>query len=133
AEAALPNGGAALDTPSKLIAATGRCRVVVTAAYHAAVFALAQGVPVVGVGSSSYYLRKFEGLAAEFRGGCQVVRTDATGLAADLEAAVAVAWEAAPGTRSALLGSAARQVECGRAAYQRLATLCAPARSSEGR
>ena len=41
------DGGLSLDTPLMLVKQTARCRIVVTGAYHAAVFALAQGIPVV--------------------------------------------------------------------------------------
>ena len=41
------DGGAGLTTPALVAAAAGQCRVVVTGAYHAAVFALAQGVPAI--------------------------------------------------------------------------------------
>src|SRR5207245_4256855 len=66
------DGGAGCDTPAKVIAAAGRCRIVVSGAYHAAVFALAQGIPVVCLGGSDYYLHKFEGLVDQFGTGCTV-------------------------------------------------------------
>lgn len=45
-----------------LISAVDRCAVTVTSSYHAALFSLARGVPVVGLVSSSYYEGKFSGL-----------------------------------------------------------------------
>ena len=62
-----------LDTPAKAIAEVSRCRVVVTGSYHAAVFALAQGIPVVAIAATRYYLDKFAGLAELFGGGCTIV------------------------------------------------------------
>ncbi len=67
------DGGLPLDTPLMLIKQTGRCRIVVTGAYHAAVFALAQGIPVVCLANSSYYLAKFQGLEDLFGLGCAIV------------------------------------------------------------
>lgn len=52
----------------------GRCRIIVTGAYHVAVFALSQGIPVVGLSTSRYYDDKFEGLAAMFGAGVELVR-----------------------------------------------------------
>ena len=57
----------------KVIKQTARCRVVVTGAYHAAVFALAQGIPVVCLSNSPYYLAKFQGLEDLFGSGCTIV------------------------------------------------------------
>ncbi len=114
------DGGAALDTPAKVIAAAGRCRIVVTGAYHAAVFALAQGIPAVCLGSSDYYLHKFDGLLDLFGTGVTVVRLDAPDLAAGLAAAIARAWEQADEFREPLLAAARRQIELGRALYDRV-------------
>jgi polysaccharide pyruvyl transferase WcaK-like protein len=49
------------DLPS-LTAAVAECRVVVTSSYHAAVFALARGIPAVGISLTPYYDGKFGGL-----------------------------------------------------------------------
>ena len=57
----LPESGAGgewaegLDTPLSVIRRVGECRVVVTGSYHAGVFALSQGIPVVGLSCSDYY------------------------------------------------------------------------------
>ena len=56
--------------PEDVIELAGECRVVITGSYHAAVFALAQGIPVVALLKSSYYRDKFTGLAAPFGEGC---------------------------------------------------------------
>jgi colanic acid/amylovoran biosynthesis protein len=119
-------GGAAgtvaeLDTPAKAIDAVARCRTVVTGSYHAAVFALAQGIPVVALARSPYYLSKFRGLADLFPGGCHLV-TIGEGDAAQLEAVIVSAWMDAPRARNGLLKAAAAQIASGRAAYQHLRT-----------
>src|SRR6185369_1281526 len=54
------------DTPTELIRKVGKCRVVVTGAFHPAVFALGQGIPVIGLVKSQEYKIKFRGLYNEF-------------------------------------------------------------------
>lgn len=105
------------DTPDKVIGLVGRCRVVVTGSYHAGVFALGQGIPVVGLSQSQYYVQKFEGLAGMFPGGVSCVRTDREDAAEAIAAAVRQAWHGAPAVRSGLLASAADQLRRGRRAY----------------
>jgi colanic acid/amylovoran biosynthesis protein len=112
-----------LDTPAKAIAAVSRCRVVVTGSYHAAVFALAQGIPVVAMAATRYYVDKFSGLAELFGGGCDVVLIGSAETGADLEAAIVQAWTDAPARRPQLLKAAAVQIECAREAYRRLGSM----------
>ena len=107
-----------LDTPAKAIAEVSRCRVVVTGSYHAAVFALAQGIPVVAIAATRYYQMKFSGLRELFGGGCEIVVIDCPGASADLEAAIIAAWTHAPGLRQALLKAADAQIERSTAAYR---------------
>jgi polysaccharide pyruvyl transferase WcaK-like protein len=57
-----------LETAAALADLAGRCRVMVTGSYHAAVFALAAGVPCVGIAASTYYQGKFSGLAGLHEG-----------------------------------------------------------------
>ncbi len=117
------DGGAGFDTPAKMIAAAGRCRVVVTGAYHAAVFALGQGIPVVCFGDSDYYLHKFEGLADQFGVGCTVVRVSEPDLEGRLADAIERAWQGSGNLRGPLLAAAERQVALGRATYGRIPAL----------
>src|SRR5262249_48275716 len=49
------------------------CRVVVTTTYHAAVFALSQGVPAVGMYRSEYQRTKFAGLSDLFGGDAMTI------------------------------------------------------------
>jgi O-antigen/teichoic acid export membrane protein/polysaccharide pyruvyl transferase WcaK-like protein len=116
------DGGEMLDSPAKVIEQVGRCRVVVTGSYHAAVFALAQGIPVVGLAKSTYYYNKFAGLAEQFGVGCEIARLDG-GFAETLGAAIARLWNDAPALRRPLLRAAARQVALSQAAYRRTAEL----------
>jgi colanic acid/amylovoran biosynthesis protein len=102
------------------VARAGGCRVVVAGSYHAAVFALAQGVPAVGVARSPYYATKMEGLRERFGGRFEVVRIGGRRFEDRLAAAVDAAWRTPPEERAALLAAAERQVEAGRAAYAKL-------------
>lgn len=117
----LTDGGASIDTPFKVIAAAGACRIVVTGAYHAAVFALSQGIPAICLGRSPYYLAKFHGLADMFRGGCIVLDLRAPDYASRLATAVRMAWARADEWRDSLLAGAGYQVQLSRAAYANLA------------
>ncbi len=117
------DGGLSLDTPLMLVNQTARCRIVVTGAYHVAVFALAQGIPVVCLSNSSYYLSKFQGLQDLFRLGCEIVVLSDPDWPDRLANAIEAAWDSAETVRLPLLQSAARQIEEGRGAYRRLKNL----------
>jgi polysaccharide pyruvyl transferase WcaK-like protein len=99
----------------------GRCRVVVAGSYHAAVFALAQGVPVVGLSATPYYDQKLRGLADLFPGGCEVLPATERELPERLAVAVRTAWDAADERRPELLTAAERQIGAAREAYARFA------------
>jgi len=125
------DGGATMDTPEAVIRAAGRCRIVVTGAYHAAVFALSQGVPAICLGRSAYYLDKFHGLRDQFGAGCRVLELADPGLEQALCVALISAWESADDQRATLLSVAERQVADGRQAYARLAEAVAGASLGE--
>lgn len=102
----------------------GQCRVLVTGAYHLGVFALSQGIPVIGLTSSRYYDDKFLGLNDMFGGtGLELVRLDEPDLEDHLEQAVRSAWEHAPEVREPLRTAARDQIARSRGAYDRLAAL----------
>lgn len=108
------------DTPLELINKVGRCRLVVTGAFHPAVFALAQGIPAVGLAKSGMYIDKFMSLADQFGPGCQVVHLDDEHFQQKVTLAIDTAWESAEEIKPQLLEAAARHVELGRAAYQQI-------------
>jgi colanic acid/amylovoran biosynthesis protein len=114
------DGGASLQTVEAVVEQVGRCRVVVTGSYHAGVFALSQGVPVVALYRSEYYNNKLKGLADMFEIGCTVLRADRSDIEEVLEEAVTKAWESAEEVRPRLLDAAEKQVEAADAAYARL-------------
>src|SRR5262249_16488538 len=114
------DGGASIDSARKVIDQIVKCRAVVTGSYHAGVFALALGVPVVGLARSQYYIDKFHGLAHQFGVGCELVVLDTPDAESSIAAAIQRAWQSAEAVRPQLLAAAARQVELQRAAYRRL-------------
>ena len=119
------DGGATLDSPLKVIGQVGRCRLVVTGAYHAAVFALSQGVSVVALARSAYFVSKFQGLRDQFGVGCETVLLDRPDAGDALVAAMERAWRSADDVRGALLEAACRQVTASRNAYDRVKDLVA--------
>jgi colanic acid/amylovoran biosynthesis protein len=114
------DGGSSLESPEEVIRQVGRCRVVVTGSYHGGVFALSQGVPVVGIANTEYYQNKFNGLADMFGTGCTVLRADHSDFEAALDSAVREAWEKAPEVRAHLLEQARQQIEAADAAYRKM-------------
>lgn len=107
-----------IDSTRAVIEQVGRCRLVVTGSYHGAVFALAQGVPAIGLTSSPYYADKMLGLAALFGSGCRVLSLDTPGFADALAEHIDALW--ARDLRDELLAATERQIAAGEAAYARL-------------
>ena len=114
------DGGAVWQTPEEIIKEVGKCRVVVTGSYHAGVFALSQGIPVIGLAKSPYYQDKFLGLADQFGVGCEVLFLNDSDLLPRLIAAINKAWESAPELREILLKAAQEQISLSRAAYEKI-------------
>lgn len=110
----------AIRTPVDLIRQIQRCRVVVTGSYHAGVFALANGIPTVGLANSDYYVDKFLGLADMFGTGCEVVLFNRADVFDRLRSVLRRLWEEAPAMRPAILASAEAQIAASHAAYRRI-------------
>lgn len=115
------DGGANLDTPEKTIRKLGQCRLLVTGSYHAAVFALSKGIPVIAISGSQHYHMKLTGLADMFGGkGCVVLASNGPELPELLFAEIDNAWTQSKPEKNNLLSSAKRQVDSGRLAYEKL-------------
>lgn len=114
------DGGKLIDTPQKVIQQIGRCSVVVTGSYHAGVFALAQGIPVIGLAKSEYYADKFLGLADQFGVGCEVILLNNQQLKENLLTAICQAWNNSEKLRPHLLDAAEKQISLGISAYNLL-------------
>lgn len=107
-----------LDSPVDLAAFASRCRIVVTGSYHAAVFALAQGIPAICLTKSVYYDGKFSGLKSLFPEACFVVSLSADDFVSHLRSAIDDAWQLPIPTRSATRESALAQRTAGRKVYR---------------
>lgn len=118
------DGGSSLDTPIKVIQQVGKCRVVVTGSYHGGVFALSQGIPVIGLAKSQYYIDKFSGLSGQFPGGCKTLLLSSDNLRDDLKSALDYFWNYAEQLREPLLKAANQQIMLGQCVYSKLAQLC---------
>lgn len=103
-----------------MIKEIGRCRVMITTSYHAGVFALAQGIPVVAWLKSKYFAAKLYGLANQFGVGCEIVTLDEGNVQERLRSAILSAWNSAEQVRPRLLDAASSQVAASKAAYERL-------------
>lgn len=97
-----------------------RCRVLVTSAYHLAVFALSQGIPAVAITASEYYDDKFHGLAGMFGAGLRVVHLDDSDLSEQLTGAITELWDGAPALRDPLQQRAMDQIDASRAGLERV-------------
>lgn len=110
-------------TPRELADRVAHCRVLVTGAYHLAVFALAQGIPVVGLTASRYYDDKLHGLRDMFEGGLEPVRLDEPDLDHRLGEAMRAAWDGAAELREPLRARARAQIEASRQGFERVYAL----------
>jgi colanic acid/amylovoran biosynthesis protein len=113
------------NSPQDIIRKVRRCRLVVAGTFHPIVFALAQGIPAIGLAKSDMYMDKFLGLADLFGDGLQIVRLDDENLGGEVAEAIDRAWNSAGQVRPGLLKAAQKQIEMGQAAYQRIFKLVA--------
>jgi colanic acid/amylovoran biosynthesis protein len=111
------------DEPIRVIHQIRHCRIVITGSYHAGVFALAQGIPVVGLFANDYYQWKFEGLAHQFGDGCRVLRLGTSDFCRELQRITRHFWFNASCLRAELLECAERQQQAGTAAYAHISSL----------
>ncbi len=110
--------------PEDVIRMIGGCRVVVTGSYHGGLFALAQGIPIVGLMQSPYYEQKFKGLQAQFPGGCSLLDLRTPLSSNEIQDTVLRALQSADMVRESLFAAAAKQVELSREAYQTARRIC---------
>ena len=123
------DGGKTLDTPLKVIKQAAQCRVVITGAYHAAVFALGQGIPVVGIAKSPYFAGKMLGLEDQFGEGFQTILLSEQGWPERLHDSIQRLWTNADALRTTLQAATLRQIELTRRSYQELRDIPASRRN----
>lgn len=109
--------------PADIAGRVASCRVMVTGAYHLAVFALSQGIPVVALTASEYYDDKFLGLGDMFEVGMAAVNLQTPDLEAVLQKAISDAWESAPAVRDRLRDRAQTQILDSRNGFERVYAL----------
>ena len=115
--------GARQITPEEMIQQLHQCRIAVLGSYHAAVFALAQGIPVVGLYRSAYYRDKFYGLADSFGASVIPVEVGPAGWEETLNNTIDRLWIDAPILRQPLQSSADAMLTSGRNAFQTIAEM----------
>jgi len=123
--------GADVTTPQGVIDEIKRCRVIVAGSYHAAVFALSMGIPVVALAASEYYVDKFLGLADHFGCGCRTLRLPDEHFTAKLSQAIDESWSDAESLRPKLLHAATEQIAAGKVAYARLPVIVKEHRATQ--
>lgn len=107
-----------------LVSQVSLCRVVITASYHAAVFSLTLGIPVIGISKSEYYDHKFSGLAQMFAGGVELCRLQSNSVEDDFTRALEKQSKFSVSESDQLRKSAARQVNNSQAAYLAFREAC---------
>ncbi len=120
-EGYIDNSMLQVSSPEQLSKSVSKCRIVITGSYHAGVFALSQGLQVVGLAHSQYYIDKFSGLADQFKHGCHIVHISEANFLENLKNAIDQAWEGADIHRESLLESAKEQIRLSLEAYRELA------------
>lgn len=103
----------------KLCDQISKCRIVVTGSYHAGVFALAQGIPVIGLARSKYYIHKFKGLSDMFPSGVSVICFEDMDWETQLDTALENAWISGENIRNHLISLADDQIELSKEAYKK--------------
>lgn len=117
------DGGQSLSSPIEVAKQAGQCRVVVTGSYHAGVFSLSQGIPIVALAKSEYYKDKFLGLADQFGITCELIFLDDPQLREKLSAAIDRTWQSAEAVRTQLLEAAQKQIALSQLAYRKIPEL----------
>jgi colanic acid/amylovoran biosynthesis protein len=107
----------------------GRCRVMVSGTYHGSIFALSQGIPVIGIAQSDEYFYKLSEIGDEFGDGCVVIRLGADGFEESFEKAIENAWKFAEELRLGLLNIANNHIILQDRAYQRIFDILASKKS----
>lgn len=109
-----------LGAPTAAIRQAGKCRLMVTGTYHGAIFALAQGIPVIGVAGSQEYFDKLSELSDAFGPGCQVIDLRDEHAGDRLAELIDLLWSTADKLRPELLQAASHQIAAQHIAYQRI-------------
>jgi polysaccharide pyruvyl transferase WcaK-like protein len=110
-----------ITTPVDLVHQISRCRIMISGAYHSAVYALSQGIPVIALAKSRYYQNKFAGLSHQFGGGCKIVFYDDPDFENVLRQEIVALWKNAEQFHNPLLSAAVSQIAESEAAWRKFA------------
>jgi polysaccharide pyruvyl transferase WcaK-like protein len=108
-----------ISSPEDLVKQINRCQVMVTGSYHAGVFALACGIPVIALVGSDYYEAKFKGLAFQFGVGCTIIQLNSKTMLAELREAIEFGIQNQKRIESQLIETAEFQVDLSKKAWER--------------
>jgi colanic acid/amylovoran biosynthesis protein len=108
-----------ISTPDMLVKQIQRCSIVISGSYHAAVFALAQGIPVIALAASDYYLAKFEGLKEQFKVGCEIINLVSDQFPEQLEQTVKSSLKIPRQSKDQLVKAAKMQTKFSQAAWRK--------------
>ncbi|MDO8825449.1 polysaccharide pyruvyl transferase family protein [Methylophaga sp.] len=107
------------ETVESVLKEISSCRIVVTGSYHAGVFALSLGIPVVAIVASEYYKQKFDGLKGQFKYAFHIVDVQSAESVGDiLSKSIEAAWNNVLSERSLLIDSANSQIEKSKNIYK---------------
>ncbi|MBD2201593.1 polysaccharide pyruvyl transferase family protein [Calothrix sp. FACHB-1219] len=117
-EIGVDDDGSNVNSPLDVIQRVGNCKLVITTSYHAAVFALSQGIPVIGLAATQYYREKFNGLIEQFGIGCRIVDLSvSSNIYRNLFSAISDYWVFSKDDKKRLLNRAIHQIGEGYKAY----------------
>ncbi|MBE9139434.1 polysaccharide pyruvyl transferase family protein [Nodosilinea sp. LEGE 07088] len=109
------------ESPDKIAKQINHCRIVITGSYHAGVFALSQGIPVVAIVRSQYYVDKFSGLFDQFGNvGSKILFLEDRDFSENLQSTLSELWDFPEEKRYLLLEIASKQIETGKKAYDQV-------------
>jgi colanic acid/amylovoran biosynthesis protein len=118
-------------SPAQVLASVAKCGVVITGSYHAAVFGLAQGKPVVCLTNTPYYSGKFDGLKRIYGDGVDIVDITIPSFERVLRVKIDVAWDLMASAKASILAKTEEQIARSRELYSNMATTLL--RRKEGR
>jgi colanic acid/amylovoran biosynthesis protein len=107
-----------LHSPEQIIELVDKCKILVTSSYHAGVFALSRGIPVVAISQTDYYDEKFLGLSEMFPVGCVVLRGDDLNSSKKIYFAIKKSWNSTVSLKEKIIGYAISQNKANMDSYQ---------------
>lgn len=108
-----------IKNPEMIVDQVSKCRLVITGSYHAGVFALSQGIPIIGLVNSDYYKSKFLGLSKQFQIDFDVLSFEDEDFISKLLISIERNWELIFSVKDSLREAAKKQIELSSYAYKK--------------